>query len=612
MYNQQNPMPRKQAGVAMLAVTLTLLVAMTLLTAIGARVVINSQRVADNASHGEAAFHVADAALDNALAYLNFNRAYVSSTATDGWMNAGTAIKWETCNAADTTPPCGDGVQNLYPSQDPDATNVWMKYGPVPNLIPPVGAAPGNVNYTSEVYFLSENLADAPANAPDLGCLNLGLSALVPSSLWDVIEDINDLLEPLAIVGFGLPEDLCLPLNFSGSDVAPTPSSVNPTIRAVAYSSGDNSRAGEAVIQQDFQTVSRFVNGPLAPLVGNTTIHLYSTPASDNHDVRIWGNPRPPTVDPYDFSILQLNDIAGLNITNLIGSHLGTIGAPLEAATLAPLLNLTVAEVLALDWNVTFPLSIWSDQTVQLKASATMDTNLLKVGRTCAPPFAAGSTCVPLSMNVSLKNNAISSLYSFLGLPCLLFCSSSPISAQIKLPDIQDPENFANTLTGLLDSSDPVDFPDDLFEYIFGVAEADKDEVLLDGVLLEDCSDLHTRPSGFYRLDQDDCDINGVVGSSAEPMLLVVDRGDVSLASNSEFYGMIFMTGPDHRLLEGTTSTDTAVRPTIHGSVLSTAATHVGKQINLVYDGDVIRRSGFTAGMFTRLPGSWSDEVTGP
>ncbi|MGB1580804.1 MAG: pilus assembly PilX family protein [Nevskiales bacterium] len=601
MKRQQPNSLQQQRGVAMLATTLVVLVAMAIMTAIGARMAINNQRVASNAAFSDGAFQVADAGIDNVLAYLNHNRAYVASTEVNGWFHASSNPKWTACDPSFTGPPCGDDTANLYGSD-------WLAYGPVLHLQNP------DVDYSSVVYLLSQNIDDIPANDIDLGCLNLSLASILPVNLLNgiltgLLSILNSVLQPVIVSllqTVGLPSDLCLPLNFNGANTPPAPSSANPSLRAVSYAENiADSRGGTAQIQQDIQTASAFAWDPMAAIMVDGTANL-------NGDIHVWGNPRPPSRPPYDWSVLDLGDVAGLNVTSLLGDFLGTAGAPLHALTLAPILNLSVDEVLALDINVTFPLSIWSHSTTTLQPGPLLSLSGLSIvpilgtlvgtpnlsgvlsgARTCMPPYSGNPTCTLFASTSAGINPTLPLLPNF--------------TIPIKLPDIQDEENLLSTVTGLLDTSAPVAFPDDLFDHVFGVPAAESAFIEEQATALADCSDLHNKPAGMYWISGD-CAMSGTIGSSTDP-LIVIAEGNLSLAAGTEFWGVTYLTGPTARTVTGTASLP---KPIMHGSLIVDANLTASDDFNVVYDRDAIRRAGYRAGYFARLPGGWSDEITGP
>ncbi len=550
-------LPGRQKGMAFLSITLVMLVAMTLMTAIGARVAVNSQRMAANSAHADRAFQVADAGVDTALAYMNYNREYVASTATNGWLHSGSSPKWVPCSSSDTAVPCGDGSVNLYGSD-------WLAYGPVPNL------QQVDADFNNDIYLISDNIDDVPANQPWLTCMQILRTAAVDP---DLLVRLNLIYNMLVAHGSPLQANLCFPLHFNTALTPPPPSSSNPTLRAVASARNTaDARGGRAQVQQDLQTNSRFIRDPLAPLVVHGTPHL-------DGSIRIWGNPRPPSHPPYDWSILNLNDVAGLNVSSMLSAYLTA-----NATTLASLLNMTETEALALNWNVTFPLAIWSDQSTAFSNSPA-NANFMNGARTCMPPFdnVANSSCLTLSYD----NIA----------PGLM----------MRMPDVQDPVNTANTLANLVDSTAPVSFPNDLLDHLFGVPESQVAEIREDATVLSDCTGLSSKPGGFYWVTGN-CAITGTVGSEADPLVLVTE-GTVSMAGSSEFWGVMYMRGNSHREIEGSWS---GLRPTIFGALMVGQTVHLYKNLNIVYNNDVIRRAGYRAGEFVRLPGGWTDEFSGP
>src|SRR5262249_8427591 len=154
----------------------------------------------------------------------------------------------------------------------------------------------------------------------------------------------------------------CLPVNFAEQPLAPFPNRRNPAITVVSVASppaiGGDPAGGAAAMQQVLAATSLFAHVPPAALIVDGPVTL-------NGDIRIWGNMRPPTVTPLDFSVLHLNSVAGIDVTSLLSSLVGSTASSLATnlnVSFAPVLNVTPADVLAFNWNVTFPLSIWSSQ----------------------------------------------------------------------------------------------------------------------------------------------------------------------------------------------------------------------------------------------------------
>lgn len=568
-----------QSGAVTLVMALVLLTAMSVLTLAGARIAINKQRITANTAHAQHAFYTAEAGIDNAIAYVRANHTRVASTDTYGWLHASSSPKWQPCSTSLTAVPCGDGTSNLYGSD-------WQYYGPVPNL----AAAEGD--YTYSVWALSDTLTDPPPTNADLGCLNLGLTALLPSVTGVLVGTVNGLLNTLfTLLGLpvmNLPSNLCLPLNFSGNEWEWEPSSMNPNLRLVSEATHPaDVLGGRAQTQQELATSSLFAAPPMAPLMVDGTVDLTG-------DIRVFGNPRPPTTPPYDWSVLNLNDVLGLNVTSLLDTHLNSG----HAATLAPLLNLTTAEVLALDWNVTFPLSIWSHANTKLHAAG-VGAGILSSARTCTPPY-DGTTdpaCLTLSQQVDIPAGSIA-----------LFTPLVNINLKLFLPDIQDEHNLVSVVSGLLDTSSPVDFPDDVMAHIFGVAATDYADLQADSVQLSNCSSLNSASTGMYWITGG-CTISGTVGSASSAPIVFVN-GHLTLADGAHFSGLLFLRGPSATKIIGPSSP--AVRPTVLGAIVSEDKIIGTGNFNLVYDWDRIRTAGYSAGEFTRQPGGWSDSLTGP
>jgi hypothetical protein len=172
----------KQRGAATLFVVLVLLFAMTLITALSLRSALNQYRLSSNIAHSDRAEIEADAGLQNALAYLHANRSLVTATTGAGWRNSSNALKWTACSSATTSLPCGDGTSNLYGAG-------WQYFGPLPQQLDIAG------DYSHVSYFLSDSVGDAWTDAPSLGCVNLGLTALLPAVTGALVGTVNTLLK---------------------------------------------------------------------------------------------------------------------------------------------------------------------------------------------------------------------------------------------------------------------------------------------------------------------------------------------------------------------------------------------------------------------------------
>jgi type II secretory pathway pseudopilin PulG len=162
-----------------------------------------------------------------------------------------------------------------------------------------------------------------------------------------------------------------------------------------------------------------------------------------------------------------------------------------------------------------------------------------------------------------------------------------------------------NGLTGPdLVGSDP-DFPPDLFQFLFGVAESDYVQIKNQATVSADCSGLSSASEGIQWVTGD-CNPPGQVGSADRPVLLVVE-GDTTLNAGDQFYGLLYMFDPAGtvpRLISNGNAH-------LHGAIIA----HDGVDLQLTggfvleYDAAVLgalSRNTSSRGL-TRLPGSWSD-----
>lgn len=647
------PQRHRQRGAISLITALIFLVALSLITVAGSRVAMVQHRIAANNTRADAAFSAANAGLQAAQMYLLANRSVLASSDTGGWMSgSGSTLVWTSCVAGSTTPPCGDGSQNIYGAG-------WQYYGPIPNL----PDLPGEYQY--QAWYLSDTLNSDPAYTPYTGCLNLSLASTLPivgpltgavlSSVNTVLGSMSSVLQSLLGIPLplGLGSNICLPINFSQLPVVAPPSKVNPGIDVVAQASSASDTTGAvAHLRVTLQRISIFNHQPIAGIMAKGTVDLTG-------DIRIWGNPRPPTVPPNDFSLLNLNDVAGLNVTNLLGIDLND-----ELINLRPLLNLTSSQILALDANVTFPLSIWSESTVTLHPEPAQvnggslggllnglglgsllggltgrvipNPNILNGARTCLPQWAGAtdSPCTALSQSLQILQGSISPAttsggqcidwyLSILGikLGCKTYAPvittpqnpPSDTSLQLKLPDIQDPQNLVSSITGLLGSGGAPTFPSDLLDYSFGYPAAQVETLKAAATVISDCSSLNADSGGFYWVTGN-CTLSGNVGTAgspgvdANPIVLITTGSTVNFAAGSTLNGVLYMYG-------GGTKTVTAAsspRATLRGALMVDGNLSMSQPLNVVYDQANIRAAGFLAGSFAPLAGSWSDKWSAP
>lgn len=152
--------------------------------------------------------------------------------------------------------------------------------------------------------------------------------------------------------------------------------------------------------------------------------------------------------------------------------------------------------------------------------------------------------------------------------------------------------------------NDP-DFPDDLFEFLFGVPAAEYQKIKDEAKVVANCSGLGTASTGLIWVTGD-CSPPGDIGSEANPVLMVVE-GDTTLNAGTQFYGLLYMFDPSG----GTPKLIANGAAHLHGAVF--AHDGVDLQLNggfvLEYDSEVLdnlKNSPSSRGL-ARVPGGWSD-----
>ncbi len=161
------PTLKRQCGMATLAISLVLLIAVTIMTFTVARVSGLEQRISANDVRTLTAHEAAQAGIEQGIAYLNANLPKIDSdcpapqdppdpnclaipTSQAGWRNNAATPRWTFCTTLETALPCGDGQTNRY-------GNTWLKYT-APNQI----SLPGSPSpYTTAVYYLTESVSGA-------------------------------------------------------------------------------------------------------------------------------------------------------------------------------------------------------------------------------------------------------------------------------------------------------------------------------------------------------------------------------------------------------------------------------------------------------------------
>lgn len=152
----------------------------------------------------------------------------------------------------------------------------------------------------------------------------------------------------------------------------------------------------------------------------------------------------------------------------------------------------------------------------------------------------------------------------------------------------------------LIMSTDPLPF-----RYVFGVPDA-KFQTIKDEFTPTTCSDLPTQPAGRYWVTGGCTLTSSNVGTAVEPVILVVEDGDLTISGSSVFFGLIYVKDPnDNRTITLTGSA------TLNGALVSDRnIDSIGGSFNVIYDDNVLRRAGGTSGGgFAKLTGGWRDQL---
>jgi hypothetical protein len=153
---------------------------------------------------------------------------------------------------------------------------------------------------------------------------------------------------------------------------------------------------------------------------------------------------------------------------------------------------------------------------------------------------------------------------------------------------------------------DTTNFPDDIFEYLFGVPNTEWQAVKDEATVLASCDALDGNSSGLYWI-KGNCNPSNNVGSQAAPVLLVVQDGAITVHSNLEIYALIFAfsSSPDVQF-----SVDLNGTSTIHGAVVSNQNIDFGGgNFKMLFDSTVLGNLHSNVGGrgLGLIPGSWAD-----
>lgn len=163
-------------------------------------------------------------------------------------------------------------------------------------------------------------------------------------------------------------------------------------------------------------------------------------------------------------------------------------------------------------------------------------------------------------------------------------------------------------------------FPNDVFQYLFGVARADWQTIYAmansNGQVINDCGSLNSTSGKKFRLwwVVGNCDIsNQIIGSHEDPVILVIDDQQlVDKGANGVLYGIPYLFNNPDSDSESFPSTDFGGSPSIYGSLISDVnAGALQGSYSVIYDQTLLDNltmdnNGANYGI-AYIPGSWRD-----
>jgi len=240
------------------------------------------------------------------------------------------------------------------------------------------------------------------------------------------------------------------------------------------------------------------------------------------------------------------------------------------------------------------PVSIWSSDTISASSSSA----------TCHMEFYDGNNaqCSNPSgnqENITRGTNPATSIGTY----------------DVTMPDVIPDETV----------SDGGRFPDDLFNFVFGISRSDylikKNEAASNGQLVSDCSEIVT--AGINAGDnhplwwvEGDCQINGgtigdITSTPASPVILVIEDSEFGVSGNSQINGIVFLFDKDPAdVTESPTASMTGTTE-INGSFISdVGGAAMSGSYSIVYNPNIIDAFSPANGnnfSFTYVPASWRD-----
>lgn len=157
--------------------------------------------------------------------------------------------------------------------------------------------------------------------------------------------------------------------------------------------------------------------------------------------------------------------------------------------------------------------------------------------------------------------------------------------------------------------NDTVNFPDDVFKYMFGVAYTSYEDVKKNAQVITDCSGLNADSTGLIWVEGGACTINSAVGSFANPVMLVVEDNDIKVNGGGYFFGILFAFSTAGNT-GSTLNVHMAGSMTLYGAAMSNTDIDMGNgTYKMRFDKNVLANvsNNPSSRALSRIAGSWSD-----
>jgi Tfp pilus assembly protein PilX len=309
----------------------------------------------------------------------------------------------------------------------------------------------------------------------------------------------------------------------------------------------------------------------------------------------------PTTENRYYVSIASRGQLSGESATAVVKSTFGNYnsfpGEPAAPLVAASALGLGNAQIVPNPngGGTGVPLSVWSAGDSVVSSGGSFSSCHFGEWLANYGNPAPSSTDVLNGVCASCSCNGLCPGFGLLS-GAATGCSGT---TRTEAEDILDVDNHAGT------NRDSKYFPDDLFEYTFGVRSADAEAYLTQNAQqITACSSLTAASSGMYwYTPTSDCSL-GNVGSIDNPVILV-SNGKITLNSNSTIFGLLYVRSTVTGDVFKATGT-----PQVYGAVLLEGNATVAGSPQIIFNSKVFSNLSNNTAILAPVSNSWSDDVS--